>query len=50
LEWRPRPTPGSSAIEEEEEEEEEEEDGDDGHFNNLFYSLLKISIFLKTTQ
>jgi hypothetical protein len=26
LEWRPRPTPGCSAIEEEEEEEEEEED------------------------
>jgi hypothetical protein len=25
LEWRPRPTPGCSAIEEEEEEEEEEE-------------------------
>jgi hypothetical protein len=25
LEWRPRPTPGCSAIEEEEEKEEEEE-------------------------
>jgi hypothetical protein len=25
LEWRPRPTPGCSAIEEEEEEEEEDE-------------------------
>jgi hypothetical protein len=27
LEWRPRPTPGCSAIEEEEEEEEEEDVG-----------------------
>jgi hypothetical protein len=26
LEWRPRPTPGCSAIEEEEEEEEQEEE------------------------
>jgi hypothetical protein len=26
LEWRPRPTPGCSAIEEEEEKDEEEED------------------------
>jgi hypothetical protein len=26
LEWRPRPTPGCSAIEEEEDDEEEEEE------------------------
>jgi hypothetical protein len=31
LEWRPRPTPGCSAIEEDEEEEEEEEH----YFNKL---------------
>jgi hypothetical protein len=45
LEWRPRPTPGCSAIEEEEVEEEEEL----SKWNRIIFKTLKTSKLVRIT-